>query len=132
MVRTVHTRFTGVACLLLTACNYLGFAQNVVFTAQVNASKIGLKDQLQLTYTIQNAQNLNAFGPAGDNFKDFDVIGGPYQSQSSQMYVSGGHMVQTASFSFTYILQTFFGGNIHIKICTQYIPHIYLPCRFGL
>ncbi len=114
MVRLLHKRFIGIAGLFLTACNQLGFAQNVNFTAQASAAKMGLQDQIQLTYTIQNAQDLKALAPAGDNFKDFDIVGGPFQSQSTQVYVSNGHMVQSQSISLTYILHPRHTGNLTI------------------
>jgi hypothetical protein len=96
------------------ACGYLGMAQNVTFTAQAGATKMGVKDQVQFTYTIQNAQGLRTLGPSGDNFNDFDVVGGPYQSQSTNVAVTNGHMVQSQSISLTYILKPKHTGNLTV------------------
>lgn len=114
MVRSVHKCFTVVACLLLTACSQYVVAQNVSFTAQASANKMGLQDQIQFTYTIQNVEDLRALGPVGDNFKDFEVVGGPFQSQSTQMSVNNGRMTQSQSFSLTYLLHPKHTGNLTI------------------
>ncbi len=115
MVRSIHHLFIVTACLFFTACGYMSIAQNVSFTAQATTAKIGVKDQVQLTYTIQNVQDLRALGgPEGDNFKDFEITGGPFQSQSTQMYVANGRMVQTSSYSITFVLRPKRTGNLTI------------------
>lgn len=83
------------------ACGAL--AQNVVFTAVAGSNKIGTKDQVQLQYTIRDAQNLQSVTNPSD--ADFIIVGGPYQSQSSSTQISNGHYVTSSAISLTYVLQ---------------------------
>ena len=94
----------SIVCLLLLAGGNRALAQNVVFTAGASAGKMGQQDQVQVTYTIQNAQNLQSLTPVGIE-KDFNVVGGPFQSQGSQTYYSNGKMTQTTSLSVSYVVQ---------------------------
>jgi len=87
---------------VLTGCNY-GVAQNVVFTASANANKIGLQDQLQVTYTLQDAKNIQQMSPEGMN--DFVVAAGPFQSSSSNIMIQGNNVQQTSNISWTYVLR---------------------------
>ncbi len=102
------------ALFLLAACGNAE-AQNVVFSANANASKIGVADQLQVTYTIQDVDGLQSLNP---NFKDFKVLGGPFQSQSTNMQVVGNRMIQSSSISLTFILQAKHTGAIVIPPAT--------------
>ncbi len=79
------------------------WAQNVVFSASASAGKIGMQDQLQVTYTIQDATNLQSVTPQGLN-KDFEIVAGPFQSQSSQISYVNGRTTQTVNVSLTYVL----------------------------
>jgi hypothetical protein len=89
---------TGICCHAL--------AQNVVFTAVAGANKIGVKDQVQVQYTITDAQNLQTVSrPAGD---DFAIVGGPYQQQSSNTTVTSQSLVMT------YVLQPRHEGTFTI------------------
>lgn len=99
------------ALLFLASCEGSVLAQGVVFSANANASKIGEADQLQVTYTIQDANGLQSLTP---NFKDFRVLAGPFQSQSSNVEVVGNRMVQSSSISVTFILQPRHTGSISI------------------
>jgi hypothetical protein len=100
--------------LLLAACG-VADAQNVVFSAAANANKIGVADQLQVTYTVQDLEGLQSINP---NFKDFKVLAGPFQSQSSGMTVVNGRMMQSSSVSLTFVLQPRKTGNIVIPPAT--------------
>lgn len=97
--------------LLLAACSGVASAQNVVFSANANANKIGLSDQLTVTYTVQDVENLQSITPS---FKEFKVLGGPFQSQSSNTQVIGNRMVQSSSVSLTFILQAKHTGKLKI------------------
>jgi hypothetical protein len=99
------------AFLVLASCKDYARAQNVVFSASANASKIGDADQLQVTYTIQDANGLQSLTP---NFKDFRVLAGPFQSQSSNVEIVGNRMVQSSSISVTFILQPRHTGSVTI------------------
>lgn len=88
------------------------WAQELVFSANVSAQKMGVQDQIQLTYTIQNLQKQVQFmSPA---FKDFDVVGGPSQMQNTNATIVNNKMVQTVSYSFVYIVQPKHTGNLTI------------------
>jgi hypothetical protein len=102
-----------IVCLLVIAGScYHTLAQNVVFTATANANKIGLKDQLQVTFTIQNADNLRTFTPAG--YGDFAMLQGPFQSQSTNITSTGSGMVRSTTISLTFILQPKHAGKLTI------------------
>ena len=95
---------TGVCCHT--------WAQNVVFTAEAGANKIGTKDQVQVQYTIRDAQNLQSLStPASP---DFAVVAGPYQSSSTNISISGNRTVQSQSTSFIFVLQPKHEGTFTI------------------
>ncbi|MCW3123241.1 MAG: hypothetical protein JWQ38_2733 [Flavipsychrobacter sp.] len=94
-----------------TCCH--AWAQNVVFTAAIGANKIGVKDRVQVQYTVKDAQNLQSISP---NFgPDFVVAGGPFQSQSSSTQISGNRAVSSQSISLTYVLQPKHEGTFTIQ-----------------
>ena len=88
------------------------WAQNVVFTAAPNTNKIGLRDQLQIQYTVRDAQNLKSIS-AGQT-SDFTIVAGPYQSQSSNISISGNKTVQSQSVTLTYVLRPNHEGTFTI------------------
>ncbi len=97
--------------ILLGGCCH-AYAQNVVFTAAAGASKIGVKDRVQIQYTIRDAQDLQTVtSPSGN---DFVVVAGPYQQQSSNTTITGNRMVQSQSISLTYVIQPKHEGTINI------------------
>src|SRR4051812_39518731 len=87
----------GLTCLLALAGCVQAVAQTVKFTTEVSAGKIGLKDQLQVTYTIRDAQNVQQMAPS--LLPDFDIVAGPFQSQNSSISVIGNRAVQSVSIS---------------------------------
>jgi hypothetical protein len=95
-------RYSFLCFIALAGCVQV-LAQNVEFSTDVNTNRIGQKDQLQVTYTLRDAQNVQTMGPA--NLTDFDVVAGPFQSQGSNITVVGNKMVQSVSISLTYVLQ---------------------------
>jgi len=101
--------------LLLITCRQ-AFAQNVVFTANVSAGKVGVNDQFQVTYTIQDAPNVQAIN--NPSFKDFKVLGGPFTSRSSNVVISGNKMTESRSFSVSFLLQPKHPGVITIPPAT--------------
>ena len=98
--------------ILLLLHSLTAAGQNVVFTAEAEATKIGLNDQVQVQYTIRDVQDLKGIG--NDKFKDFRVVGGPFQSQSSNVSIVGNRMIQTTSLSFTYVLQPLHTGTLTV------------------
>lgn len=92
------------------------WAQNVVFTAGASATRIGVKDQVQVQYTVKDAQDLQSISsPPGDNF---DVVGGPFQSRNSSASFNGRGWVQSESISLTYVLQPKREGTFTIPAAT--------------
>ncbi len=79
------------------------WAQNVVFTAVAGANKIGLRNQVQVQYTIRDAHDLQSI--SHPNTTDFAIVAGPYQQQSTSVNMSGNQMTQSQSISLTYVLQ---------------------------
>ncbi len=68
----------------------------VAFRAQISQKKIGLQDQFQVTFTIDNADNLdNLYVP---NFKDFKVLAGPIQNSITNNI--NGHVSSSQSYSY--------------------------------
>jgi len=95
-------RYSLVSLVSIMWCGCL-LAQSVVFSAAPSANRIGIKDQVQVQYTIQNAQNIRTIEPG--NFPDFNVLGGPYQSSSSSTQINGNQVIQSHSETITYVLQ---------------------------
>ena len=100
--------------LIIGACN--AWAQNVVFSAAPSASKVGVKDQVQVQYTVKDAQNLQSISAGSSS--DFNIIAGPYQSQSSNISVSNGRTVQSQSVTLTFVLQPKHEGTFTIPAGT--------------
>jgi BatD DUF11 like domain len=78
------------------------YAQNVVFTAEASANKIGTKDQVQVQFTVRDAQNLQTITPPSS--PDFTYVAGPYQQQSSNISIVGNRQVMSQSIAVTYVL----------------------------
>jgi len=127
MKRIIYISRYSILSILLLACSCYAWAQNgVSFTAAASANKLGVQDQIQFTYTITDAENLRSVGPSG-GFKDFDVLGGPYQSTSTNMSIVNGHMTQSESISLTYVLKPKHTGNLTIPagIAKDAAGHVY-------
>lgn len=101
-----------VVLMFATVAWGISYGQNVVFTADASAAKIGLRDQVQVQYTIKDAQNLQTITNPSD--ADFAIVGGPYQSQSSSTQIIGNKMVTSQSVSLTYLLQPKHEGTFTI------------------
>lgn len=96
----------------MAAC--AGYAQDVVFSAAATANKMGIQDQIQIQYTIKDAPNLQTLGPKQEITKDFHIVGGPFQSQGSQVSYVNGKMTQSQSLTVTYVLQPKKKGKLTI------------------
>jgi len=108
-------RYSIVFLLVSGVCCH-AWAQNVVFTAEAGANRIGVKDRVQVQYTVKDAQNLQSITPPSDN--DFAIVGGPYQSSSYSTQFNGRQTVQSQSISITYVLQPKHEGTITIPPVT--------------
>ncbi|MES2479169.1 MAG: BatD family protein [Bacteroidota bacterium] len=91
---------------------YYTFAQNVVFSAEANANPVGIEDQIQVSFTIENVQELQ--GIQNPSFPGFKVLGGPFQSQSTNYSFNGSQQVRTSSISLSYVLQATKTGDLTI------------------
>jgi len=104
-------------CILsLLLFSRAAFAQNVVFSAQASARTVGMEDRVQVTFSIQNVEGLR--GITEPSFKDFQVVGGPYQSRSTNIVFDGNSQRQTSTISFTYVLQPTHTGTFTIPPVT--------------
>jgi len=88
------------------------FAQEMVFSAQANAQKVGTKDQFQITYTLSNAPGASNF--QAPSFSGFSIVGGPYQSNNSSLSIVNGQTRQTSSVTLTYVLIPTKAGTLTI------------------
>ncbi len=93
-------------------------AQNVVFTAQAAAGKIGIQDQMEIVYTIQDAGDLQAMAPPANLTKEFNVVQGPFSGRSSNVSIVNGKMTQSQSVNVTYIVQPRHLGTINLSPAT--------------
>lgn len=99
---------------LLIGQQLKSFAQDVVFSAAASAGKIGIEDQVQVQYTIRDAQDLQSLGPKQEITNDFHIVGGPYQSSGTNVSIVNGKMTQSQSLTVTYILQPKKKGKLTI------------------
>lgn len=106
----------SIICLLgfITSCQT--WAQGTVFSANVNAVKIGIRDQVQVDYTIENVENLRSI--ARPDFKDFEIVGGPFSSQRSNVSITGSTVVQSVSVTHSYVLKPKKTGTLVIPPAT--------------
>jgi predicted solute-binding protein len=95
----------SILCLLAIAGCLQVDAQNPVFTTEVSANKMGIKDRIQVTYTLRdNVMDVVEMGPTGMN--DFAVVEGPYQSgPNHSLSIINGKRTESISISLTYIVQ---------------------------
>lgn len=101
--------------LLLFTGSFMAYAQNVVFTG-VAPSKMGIRDQANIQYTIRDAQDLRTVTNPSD--ADFVIVGGPYQSQSSNTSISGNRVVTSQALTLTYTVQARKEGTFTIPPIT--------------
>lgn len=94
--------------LLLVACLYLSpvHAQEIIFTTEPAARRIGLEDPFQVRYRIQNSNRVRSFELPP--MRDFQVLGGP--SKSNQVSIVNGE--RTISVELIYIMKARRTGNL--------------------
>lgn len=114
MIRIYTILRLNLLCFLLIASSVPAIAQNVVFSVIAATNKMGIEDQIQVQYTIQNVKDLQSIGPTQALLKDFNVVQGPFQQQSTQLFSSNGKHVMSQNFTITYILQPKRTGNLTI------------------
>lgn len=99
---------TTIFNLLLVLFATSAFAQEMVFTTRPAAKKVGIQDRFEVRYTIQNGNNIQKFSLPP--MTDFDVVGGPMQSQSTS-WVNGE---RTSSVDLTYVFKAKRKGTLII------------------
>lgn len=99
-------------CCILFFYSTVIRAQNVVFSAEASAHTIGIEDQVQVSFTLENIQELQ--GIQNPSFPGFKVLGGPFQSQSTNYSINGNQQVRSSSVSLTYILKPTQTGSLTI------------------
>jgi hypothetical protein len=93
----------GFIWIFILACFHLNaLAQEMVFSAQASAQQVGTKDQFQVTFILTNAEGATNFRPP--SFSGFSIVGGPYQSNNSNITIINGQTKQTNSLNITYVL----------------------------
>ncbi len=107
---------TVIASLLVLGVGCHAWAQDVVFTAQASAPRMGIKDNIQVEYTIRDAQNVQIMNPPSEN--DFIIVQGPFTTQSVNSSFNGRTNVLTRSVSRTYVLHPRHEGTITIPPVT--------------
>lgn len=101
-----------ILCFFFLLSQNSSFAQNVVFSAQASATTIGIEDRVQVDFTLENIEGIQ--GIQNPNFPGFKVLGGPYESRSSNLYLNGNQPVRSTSLTLSYVLQATQIGDITI------------------
>lgn len=109
-------RYRLLSVIILLLFSVSSWCQNTVFSVNASANKMGVKDQLQVDYTIQDAPNLRSI--ATPRFEDFVVVAGPFSRQSSNVSIMGNKMVQSVSLTYSYILQPKKTGTLTVPSTT--------------
>ncbi len=104
-------RYT-IVLLSVVAVSCHAMAQAVVFTAAANAYKVGVKDQVQIQYTIRDAQNLQSVGRPSS--PDFDILAGPFTSQEFSQSISNGRSTTSEAYKVTFVIQFKHEGTVTI------------------
>ena len=99
--------------LIFTIMGLIAKADDVTFIAS-GPVKVSQGSQFRITYTV-NAQGTNFKAPT---FKNFNFIGGPSQSSSSNMQIINGQVYQSVQYSFTVYLQAVNVGKFEIDEAT--------------
>lgn len=88
-------------------------AQEVVFSTQPSANKVGLQDQLRVSFILQNAPaNPSGFDPP--DFVGFRVLAGPIQSSQSNISIVNGKTQRSNTLQLSYVLQPEKKGTLTI------------------
>lgn len=91
--------------LVILFCAMNAHAQEVVFSAGASAPKIGIQDKVQIQYVLKNVQSVESLNPPAELTNNFEITGGPYPRQSSQVSIVNGQMSQSQSLTMTYVIK---------------------------
>ena len=100
--------------IFLSFCSFLimvnfGMAQQVQFTGSAK-STVEVGETFNLTYSV----NAQAAGFRGPSFTGFDILTGPYTSQSSSIRAINGRTTMSIAYTFTYILRASREGTFEV------------------
>lgn len=101
------SKFIAILGLLLIVTGTYG--QDIVFTASARET-VAVGEQFRLIFSL-NAQGSGFKAPA---LKDFNILNGPQQSQSTNMQMHNGSITKSVEFTYTYILQATREGSFTI------------------
>lgn len=96
-------------CSLLLLPLAQAWANEVSFTASA-PSQVAVGERFRIVFAV-NKRPGSFNGPA---FGEFRVLAGPSQSSSSSTQIIGGQVIQTESYSFTYVLEATSEGSFTI------------------
>jgi hypothetical protein len=104
--------------ILLSFCSFLmmitfSMAQQVQFSGNAK-STVEVGETFNLTYSV----NAQATGFRGPSFTGFDILTGPYTSQSSSIRAINGRTSMSIAYTFTYILRASREGTFEIPEAT--------------
>jgi len=88
-------------------------AQTVSFTAQ-SKTTVSVGERFNISYTL-NTQGTNFKGP---QMKDFTILSGPNTSSSSSVQIINGQITQSASYTYSFVVQALKEGTFNIPPAT--------------
>lgn len=100
-------------CILLT--NLAVAQQLITFTASVKYTKMGLDDQIDVTYYCEG-DSVNNFEPA--HFSNFEIVDGPRSAQSTRRTTENGRQIEKKSLMMFYVLKPLDTGSLIIEPAT--------------
>ncbi|MBP9932366.1 MAG: BatD family protein, partial [Chitinophagaceae bacterium] len=90
---------TLILVLFTCVCVNVGRSQEIIFTTEPAARRVGLEDPFQVRYRIQNSNRVRSFElPV---LRDFQILGGP--SKSNQISIVNGE--RTVSLELIYVMK---------------------------
>lgn len=98
-----------IALISLLLVNFTLYGQEIEFRASAR-DVVSVGEQFRLIYSI----NGQASGFRSPVIKNFSILSGPNQSQSSSMQIINGQVSRSVEYSFTYILQATTEGTYTI------------------
>lgn len=99
MTYSIYIKKTVLFFIILFSIAKVAIAQDASFNASVDRNKIGMGEQIEVTFTLNGSSGGSNFRPP--SFNDFQTLSGPNQSTNMQ-FINGA---MSASVSYSYILQ---------------------------
>lgn len=98
----LFTRTLHIPMLLMSFAGFSSsYAQEIIFTAKAGSPVIRLQDSVCVHYTIENLVKPKTIAPKAEIKLNFEVIGGPYQSNDkATMFSDSTFLVRTLTISY--------------------------------